>query len=138
MPEAILHLEGVTKRYGPSIVPVDHLTLTISRGEFFTFLQATGALKRSLIVFTSDHGEGLGDHDESTHGYFVYQSTIQVPLIIQWADTSKRREYPSACSRPGPTGSTGPGCCISSGCRGRGSSWLDVLVPGEPRSCFRP
>jgi len=58
-------------------------------GDFFRFLEANGLLKRSLIVFTSDHGEGLGDHDESTHGYFVYQSTIHVPLIIHWPETSK-------------------------------------------------
>ena len=59
-------------------------------GEFFRFLDAHELLKRSLIVFTSDHGEGLGDHDESTHGYFVYQSTIHVPLIIHWPETMKR------------------------------------------------
>lgn len=59
-------------------------------GDFFRFLDAHELLKRSLIVFTSDHGEGLGDHDESTHGYFVYQSTIHVPLIIHWPETMKR------------------------------------------------
>jgi arylsulfatase A-like enzyme/Tfp pilus assembly protein PilF len=58
-------------------------------GDFFTFLDANELLKRSLVVFTSDHGEGLGDHDENTHGYFVYQSTIHVPLIIRWPETSK-------------------------------------------------
>ncbi len=60
-------------------------------GDFFTFLNAHNILKRSIIVFTSDHGEGLGDHGESTHGYFVYQSTIHVPLIIHWPETSKPR-----------------------------------------------
>jgi arylsulfatase A-like enzyme/Tfp pilus assembly protein PilF len=59
-------------------------------GEFLTHLEANGVLNRSLVVFTSDHGEGLGDHGESTHGYFVYQSTIHVPLIIHWPENSKR------------------------------------------------
>ena len=38
----------------------------------------------AVIVLTSDHGESLGDHGEETHGYFIYQSTLWVPLIIQW------------------------------------------------------
>ena len=36
----------------------------------------------TLIVVTSDHGEGLGDHGEADHGYFIYDSTLHVPLII--------------------------------------------------------
>ena len=35
----------------------------------------------TLVVVTSDHGEGLGDHGESTHGVFAYESTLRVPLI---------------------------------------------------------
>src|SRR6266705_1403936 len=46
--------------------------------------------EKALIVFTSDHGEGLGEHGESTHGYFIYQSTLHVPLIIHWPAGSKR------------------------------------------------
>jgi choline-sulfatase len=36
------------------------------------------------VVFVSDHGESLGEHGESTHGYFIYQSTLRVPLIFHW------------------------------------------------------
>jgi choline-sulfatase len=39
---------------------------------------------RSLVILTADHGEGLGDHGESDHGYFLYQSTLHVPLTIHW------------------------------------------------------
>jgi arylsulfatase A-like enzyme/Tfp pilus assembly protein PilF len=35
-----------------------------------------------LTVVTSDHGEGLGDHGEKTHGMFAYESTLRVPLIF--------------------------------------------------------
>jgi arylsulfatase A-like enzyme/Tfp pilus assembly protein PilF len=42
-----------------------------------------GALSRNtLIVVTADHGEGLGDHGELTHGIFAYEATLRVPLII--------------------------------------------------------
>jgi arylsulfatase A-like enzyme/Tfp pilus assembly protein PilF len=53
-------------------------------GDFLAFLDRRGLLNKSLIVFTSDHGEGLNEHGESTHGYFVYESTLRVPLIFHW------------------------------------------------------
>ncbi len=53
-------------------------------GTFWDSLSKQSILDRALIVFTADHGEGLGDHGESTHGFFVYQSTLWVPLIIRW------------------------------------------------------
>src|SRR5439155_16946273 len=37
---------------------------------------------RALVAVTADHGEGLGEHGEPTHGLFVYDSTIRVPLIL--------------------------------------------------------
>jgi len=37
---------------------------------------------RLVIAVTSDHGEGLGDHGEATHGFFIYESTLRVPLVI--------------------------------------------------------
>ena len=34
------------------------------------------------VILASDHGEGLGDHGESQHGYLVYQPTMHVPMAI--------------------------------------------------------
>jgi Tfp pilus assembly protein PilF len=59
-------------------------------GDFLAFLERRGLLSKSLIVFTSDHGEGLDEHGESTHGYFVYESTLRVPLIFHWPAGAKR------------------------------------------------
>ena len=59
-------------------------------GDFLAFLERRQLLEKALIVFTSDHGEGLGEHGESTHGYFIYQSTLHVPLIIRWPAGSRR------------------------------------------------
>jgi arylsulfatase A-like enzyme/Flp pilus assembly protein TadD len=47
-------------------------------------LLAGGAAARTLVVFTSDHGESLGEHGERTHGIFAYEATLHVPLIL-WA-----------------------------------------------------
>ncbi len=52
-------------------------------GDFRARLEERGLLDRSLVVLTADHGEGLGDHGESFHGFFVYDSTVHVPLIVR-------------------------------------------------------
>lgn len=52
-------------------------------GRFRESLEATGLLERSLLILTSDHGEGLNDHGEGFHGYYIYDTTAKVPLIIR-------------------------------------------------------
>ncbi|RMF85307.1 MAG: hypothetical protein D6744_01615, partial [Planctomycetota bacterium] len=52
-------------------------------GRLLAGLEKAGLSDRTLVVITADHGEGRGDHDESTHGYFVYDSTLRVPLILR-------------------------------------------------------
>jgi arylsulfatase A-like enzyme/Flp pilus assembly protein TadD len=54
-------------------------------GRLFRFLEDSNLMARTLIVFTADHGEALGDHGERTHGYFAYNSTIHIPLIFHSA-----------------------------------------------------
>jgi tetratricopeptide (TPR) repeat protein len=53
-------------------------------GKFWSFLGKRGVLDKALVVFLADHGESLGEHGENTHGYFIYQSTLSVPLIFHW------------------------------------------------------
>jgi arylsulfatase A-like enzyme/Tfp pilus assembly protein PilF len=52
-------------------------------GRLMASLKDFGALTHSLIVLAADHGEGLGEHGESTHGFFIYNSTLHVPLLIK-------------------------------------------------------
>jgi arylsulfatase A-like enzyme/thioredoxin-like negative regulator of GroEL len=51
-------------------------------GSLIEMLKEKKLLNKTLIVFTSDHGEGLEEHDEVTHGVFLYDTTIQVPLVF--------------------------------------------------------
>jgi choline-sulfatase len=52
-------------------------------GKFFEYLRDHALYDKTLIIATSDHGESLGEHGEKTHGYFIYDSTLLVPLIIK-------------------------------------------------------
>ena len=51
-------------------------------GRLLRFLKAKGIYKNTVIVLCGDHGESLGEHGEKTHGFFIYNSTMRVPLII--------------------------------------------------------
>jgi choline-sulfatase len=52
-------------------------------GRLDATLERLGMRQETLLVVTADHGEGLGEHAESAHGFFVYQSTLRVPLLVR-------------------------------------------------------
>ncbi len=49
----------------------------------------------TLAVVTADHGEGLGDHGELTHGVFAYESVLKVPLIVSEIGAGARESTPT-------------------------------------------
>lgn len=51
-------------------------------GKILSKLESTGQLNRTILIVTGDHGESLGEHNESTHGMFIYNATMHVPLFI--------------------------------------------------------
>jgi arylsulfatase A-like enzyme/Flp pilus assembly protein TadD len=52
-------------------------------GKLFGSLRELGLYDRALIVFLSDHGEGLYDHGDYEHGLLLYREILQVPLIVK-------------------------------------------------------
>ena len=52
-------------------------------------LDRLGVRDRTLVVFTSDHGEGRGDHNELTHAILAYDSTLHVPLVLDIPGTAR-------------------------------------------------
>ena len=60
-------------------------------GRLIADLKKKGLYGRTLIVLAGDHGEGLGEHGEKTHGFFVYDSTLHVPLIVKPPRAAKGR-----------------------------------------------
>ena len=62
-------------------------------GEIVTFLRETGRFDPSVVVFSSDHGESLGEHDlYFEHGWFAYEATLHVPLIVKLPGQSEGGE----------------------------------------------
>src|ERR1700693_1981959 len=52
-------------------------------GKLLNYLRAHGLFENSVIAVMSDHGESLGDHGEEFHGFFLYDATIHVPLLVK-------------------------------------------------------
>ena len=73
-------------------------------GRLLESLRARGEIDRTLIVVAGDHGEGLGDHGERTHGMLLYDSTLRVPLVIAAPGQAARTiDDPVSLSEIAPT-----------------------------------
>ena len=79
--------------YDAELAYVDQLM-----GRLRDALEQGGWWDRSLVILLSDHGESLGDHGEASHGYFIYQSTLHVPLLIHWPTGSGN--HPARVTQP--------------------------------------
>lgn len=53
-------------------------------GRLIDGLRRSGRLDTTLVVVIADHGESLGEHGEETHGIFIYDATMHVPLLLRW------------------------------------------------------
>jgi choline-sulfatase len=67
-----------TAPYDGAIAYVDQ-----SIGKLIDALQPSGALDRTVVSVVADHGEGLGEHGEAEHGFFLYDTTLHVPWILR-------------------------------------------------------
>ena len=61
-------------------------------GRILAFLDENDLYDNTLIVFTSDHGESLGEHQEQNHGFFIYDTTLKVPLVMKLPRTRARAQ----------------------------------------------
>jgi arylsulfatase A-like enzyme/Tfp pilus assembly protein PilF len=64
--------------YDGEIAYADH-----ELGKLVAWLKQNHLYDSSLIVALSDHGESLGEHGEDEHGFFLYNATVHVPLIVK-------------------------------------------------------
>jgi arylsulfatase A-like enzyme/Tfp pilus assembly protein PilF len=59
-------------------------------GRLIAWLKRNHLYDDTAVVLLSDHGESLGEHGEKEHGFFVYNATLRVPLVIKPAATGSR------------------------------------------------
>lgn len=52
-------------------------------GKLFAVLKTNGLYDSAAIVVVGDHGEAFGEHGEESHGFFLYDETVHVPLLIK-------------------------------------------------------
>jgi len=68
--------------YYALVTEVDHHV-----GEVIKALEAEGLLENTIIIYTSDHGDFVGNHgliEKSATGHNVYEDTLRVPFIVSW------------------------------------------------------
>jgi len=78
-------------------------------GDFLRDLKSRGIYDNAIIILTSDHGEGLGDHGELQHSILLYTELIRVPLIVKLphgARRGTRSNSPAALTDLAPTVTT--------------------------------
>src|SRR6266487_3042814 len=76
-PPARLRREGRRGAYDGEVAYVDEAV-----GTLLLALRTRGGPR--LTVLAGDHGESLGEHGEGTHGFFIYDSTVLVPLVFHF------------------------------------------------------
>jgi len=59
-------------------------------GRFVQALDRRGLLDETLLIITSDHGTGMGEHGMFSHGHGVYEEVAWIPLILRSPDREKR------------------------------------------------
>ncbi|MDP6047717.1 MAG: sulfatase-like hydrolase/transferase [Phycisphaerae bacterium] len=59
-------------------------------GRLMKVLDETGQRENTIVIFTSDHGETLGDHGLRRKGCRFYECLVRVPLIISWPGRFKQ------------------------------------------------
>ena len=60
-------------------------------GRLIDYLDTRAVLDETLVIVVGDHGESLGDHGEESHGIFLYQGSLRVPLIMRGPGVSRDR-----------------------------------------------
>ena len=77
-PPEPFHSQYAGRLYDGEVAYVDSQLVRL-----FHYLRTSGIYDRALIILLSDHGESLGEHGEDEHGFFVYNSTLRVPMIFK-------------------------------------------------------
>lgn len=86
---AFLHFYDLHKPYKLASYDAELVYVDQVLGNFRQELIASGIWEKAIVILVSDHGESLGEHGEDSHGYFIYEATMHVPLLIHWPQSQQ-------------------------------------------------
>ena len=76
---------SIRERFPPTMIgayDAEIATADLQLRRLLDHLAGDGRLDRTVVVVLGDHGESLGEHGEEQHGFFVYDATVRIPLIL--------------------------------------------------------
>ncbi len=78
-------LEETIGKYDGEIAFIDY-----EIGKLLNVIKQMGLEEETLVIITSDHGEGLMEHNRMYHGVNIYEEAVRVPLLMRWPNVIKR------------------------------------------------
>jgi arylsulfatase A-like enzyme/Tfp pilus assembly protein PilF len=112
--------------YGGEVAYVDEQV-----GKILQSLADRSLDSQTLVVLMSDHGESLGEHGEYTHGVFLYDSTMRIPLIIAGPGIPGGREVPQQVRSIDVLPTVTDFLGLPAGERAQGVSLIPALLEGK-------
>ncbi|MEQ1569170.1 MAG: sulfatase [Myxococcota bacterium] len=89
-------LTAISRVYDASLIDLDNAT-----ADLLDDLKARGVLDDTIVVFTADHGEQLGEHQQFGHRSGIYQALLHVPLVIAYPKGLEPKHVKSAVTNLG-------------------------------------
>src|SRR5436305_6787361 len=108
-------------------------------GRLISFLKSKDLYRNTIIVLTGDHGESLGEHGEKTHGFFIYNATLHVPVLIHLPGSASPKVLPDVVSLVDLLPTVLQALKIAAPAQVQGRSLLALMTPRsekEPRSIY--
>ncbi len=101
-------------------------------GSLLKALEEHRVRERTLVVLMADHGESLGDHGEYTHGVFLYDSTVHIPLIFSGPRIPGGHTVPQQVRSIDVMPTIAEYLDLAAGDRAQGKSLLSSIIDGKP------
>ncbi len=90
-PDSRFYLQAGLDSYLGEVAAADHAV-----GRLLDDLRERGVLDRTCVVVVGDHGEGLEEHDEATHGALCFETTVRVPMLVRFPGGHRAGERSTA------------------------------------------
>ena len=101
-------------------------------GRLLKALEQHRLQERTLVVLLADHGESLGEHGEYTHGVFLYDSTVHIPLIFAGPGVPGGRIVPQQVRSIDVLPTVTDYLGLAAGDQAQGASLMPSIIEGKP------